>query len=73
MKPTNSKIVEIEGKLSHYRQPRPGVNIPVIDVRDGLGERMLAESILKASNVSQYIRYNQYHQSRKTNANDTSL
>lgn len=55
--------------LSHYIQTtdkygRP-VNIPVIDVRDGIAERMLAESIIKATNRSKYITYNDYHRSYK--------
>lgn len=58
-----------ESKFSHYIQRtdqygRP-VNIPVIDVRDGLAERMLAASIVKATNRSKYITYNQYHVSHK--------
>jgi len=67
----------MEGKLSHYRQTtnRNGdpINVPVIDVRDGIGERLLAESIIRRSSVSQFISYNQYHTSHKKNANDTSL
>ena len=67
----------VEGKLSHYRQTtnRNGdpINIPVIDVRDGIAERLLANSILKRSNVSQYIKQSPYHQSHKKNVNDTSL
>ena len=55
--------------LSHYIQTtdkygRP-VNIPVIDVRDGLAERMLAESIVKATNRSKYMNYTEYHISHK--------
>jgi len=45
-----------------YGQP---VNIPVIDVRDGIAERLLAQSILKQSNRSTYINYNDYHVSCK--------
>lgn len=45
-----------------YGQP---VNIPVIDVRDGIAERLLAQSILKQCNRSTYINYNDYHVSRK--------
>lgn len=55
--------------LSHYIQTKDKfgnpVNIPVIDVRDGLAERMLAESMLKASRSSKYIVYNRYHVSPK--------
>ena len=57
------------GMLSHYRRwkDRDGVpvNVPVIDVRDGVVETMLAESILKAQNKSKWINYNEYHVSRK--------
>jgi hypothetical protein len=41
------------------------INIPVVDVRDGLAERQLAQSILKAVAKSKYIVYNEYHVSRK--------
>lgn len=62
-------VVGIEGKLSHYRQVTNGygqpVNVPVIDVRDGLAERLLAGFILKASHKSMYIPYNEYHISKK--------
>lgn len=59
-----------EGKYSHYIQRtdqygRP-VNIPVIDVRDGLAERMLAKAIEKSQNRSRYITYTEYHVSRKS-------
>jgi hypothetical protein len=68
MKPP--KIITLEeGKNSHYIQVERGdgipVNIPVIDVTDGIAERMLGESMVKASNKSRYINYNQYHVSRK--------
>ena len=58
-----------EGKLSHYirmyRADGLPVNIPFIDVTDGIAERMLADSMLKASNRSKWINYNQYHVSKK--------
>jgi hypothetical protein len=58
-----------EEPLSHYitRYDKYGrqVNIPVIDVRDGIGERLLAQAIMKATNKSKYITYNEYHVSRK--------
>lgn len=58
-----------EEQLSHYKQTSDKygrqVNIPVIDVRDGIAERMLAMAIIKASQSSKYIVYNQYHVSRK--------
>lgn len=62
-------VTSNEGSLSHYIQTsdkygRP-VNIPVVDVRDGIAERMLGESIIKATNKSKYIVYTEYHMSRK--------
>ena len=65
------KEIHVEGKYSHYRQsiPRkPGhatSNVPVIDVRDGIAERMLAASLRKGSNRSKYIVFNQYNLSPK--------
>ena len=61
--------VEEQQPLSHYitrydKYGRP-VHIPVVDVRDGIGERMLALAIMKASQSSKYIKYNEYHVSRK--------
>lgn len=60
---------EGEQLLSHYRvstnkygQERA---VPVVDVRDGLSYRMMAYDMIKASNRSKYMNYNQYHQSRK--------
>lgn len=65
----DTKIVREGEALSHYIQTTnkygQPVNIPVIDVRDGLAERMLGEQIIKAQNRSRFIVYNQYHQSRK--------
>jgi hypothetical protein len=58
-----------EDQLSYYIQTtnRFGqpVNIPVIDVRDGLAERLLGEQFIKSSNRSKYMSYNEYHISRK--------
>lgn len=55
--------------LSHFRETTDKygrrVYVPVVDVRDGLAERALAEQILKASNRSRFINYNQYHVSKK--------
>ena len=58
-----------EEPLSHYitvndKYGRP-IHIPVVDVRDGIGERMLAMAIMKATNKSKYITYSEYHVSRK--------
>jgi len=66
MKPT---IVQNEGQLSHYIQIEnkygQQVYVPVIDVRDGMAERALAEQVIKAQNRSKYMNYNQYHISPK--------
>jgi len=55
--------------LSHLRETTnkygQKIYVPVVDVRDGLAERALAEQILKVSNRSRYMNYNQYHVSRK--------
>ena len=65
-KPT---IVQSEGQLSHYIQTEnrfgDPVYIPVIDVRDGIAERMLAEQIIKSQNRSRYMSYTHYHISQK--------
>ena len=54
---------------SHYRetinQYGQKIMVPVVDVRDGVAERMLAMSMIKASNRSKYITYNEYHRSHK--------
>ena len=47
---------------NRYGQP---VNTPVIDVRDGIAERLLAMSIIKKANRSTYINFNEYHVSHK--------
>lgn len=61
--------MEQQEQLSHYRETTDKygrkIYVPVVDVRDGMAERALAEQILKASNKSKYIVYNQYHVSRK--------
>ena len=66
--PTEETPVKNE-TLSHYRTPKnkygETIYIPVVDVRDGLAERMLGESMLKAARSSKYIVYNRYHQSAK--------
>lgn len=68
----NTKEVREGESLSYYIQTQnkygQPINIPVIDVRDGLAERMLGEQIIKAQNRSRFIAYNRYHESpRKTN------
>ena len=71
MKPEIRKITQ-EGEediLSHYRVVKnkwgQEVPVPVVDVRDGITYRMLAYQMIKSGNRSEYITYNQYHQSRK--------
>ena len=54
---------------SHYREATnkygQTIQVPVIDVRDGIAERMIAMSVIKANNRSKYINYNEYHRSHK--------
>jgi len=63
------QVVQSEGQLSHYIQSQDKfgkpVYVPVIDVRDGIAERQLAEQVIRAQNRSRYINYNQYHISPK--------
>ena len=63
------QVVQSEGQLSHYIQSQDKfgqpVYVPVIDVRDGIVERQLAEQIIRAQNRSRYMNYNQYHISPK--------
>lgn len=67
----STRTVPEEGKLSHYRVATnkwgQEIKVPVIDVRDGIVERMIAKQMEKASNRSRYIQYNQYHKSYKSN------
>jgi len=54
---------------SHYRETTnqygQKIMVPVVYVRDGVAERMLAMSMIKASNRSKYMNYNEYHRSQK--------
>jgi len=54
--------------LSHYRisTNRYGqeVRVPVVDVRDGIAYRLMAYQMVKESNRSKYINYNNYHVSK---------
>lgn len=58
-----------EQLLSHYRittnQYGQDVPVPVVDVRDGISYRILAYNMIRASNRSKYMNYNQYHISPK--------
>jgi hypothetical protein len=58
---------------SHYREATnkygQKIQVPVIDVRDGVVERMMAMSMIKATNRSKYITYTEYHRSHKPKQN----
>lgn len=62
-----------EEKLSHYLEieHKDGrtIQVPVIDVRDGVVERMIAHQMIKAGNRSKHINYNEYHMSHKPKTN----
>ena len=62
---TNQQTEPLSYYITRYDKYGRPINIPVIDVRDGIGERMLAMAIMKATNKSRYITYNEYHVSRK--------
>lgn len=62
---TNQQTEPLSYYITRYDKYGRQINIPVIDVRDGIGERMLAMAIMKATNKSKYITYNEYHVSRK--------
>lgn len=61
---------------SHYREATNKygqiIRVPVIDVRDGIAQRMVAMDMIKASNRSKWINYNEYHKSRKFKNHDDS-
>jgi hypothetical protein len=68
----STRTVPEEGRLSHYRVAvnkwGQEIKVPVIDVRDGIVERLVAEQMSKATNRSKYIQYTEYHRSKpKTN------
>lgn len=58
---------------SHYRETtnRFGekIMIPVVNVTDGMAERALGMQMIKATNRSKYITYNDYHLSPKKKTN----
>lgn len=70
------EIIQNEGSLSHYiritKDNGVTIHVPVIDVRDGMVERALAEQILKSSNRSRYMNYNTYHMSHRKPLNSIS-
>ena len=66
----NYEIQSIEGHLSHYRVTTnkygEKIMVPVIDVRDGLTERLTAYHLISQSSRSKYIAFNEYHRSHKS-------
>jgi hypothetical protein len=58
---------------SHYRETinkyGQKIQVPVVDVRDGVVERMMAEQMEKATTRSKYITYTEYHRSHKPKTN----
>jgi len=64
-----NQSLDDQTQLSYFRETvnkyGQKIYVPVVDVRDGEAERALATQILKASNQSKYMRYNQYHVSKK--------
>jgi hypothetical protein len=54
--------------LSHYRtftnKYGEQVNVPVVDVRDGISYRMMAYQMKKAHNKSEWIPYSEYQRSK---------
>jgi hypothetical protein len=72
MSKTQIKPLTQEGEeelLSHYRVAKnkwgQEIAVPVVDVRDGLAYRLMAMQMIKASNRSKWINYNEYHKSQK--------
>ena len=45
------------------------IQVPIIDVRDGIVERMIAMQMIKATNRSKYTNYTEYHRSHKPQTN----
>lgn len=58
---------------SHYREATnkygQKIQVPVIDIRDGITERMMATAMSRSSNRSAYIAYTEYHRSYKPKTN----
>jgi hypothetical protein len=58
---------------SHYRETInkyvQKIQVPVVDVRDGVVERMMAEQMENATTRSKYITYTEYHRSHKPKTN----
>jgi hypothetical protein len=70
------EIIQNEGSLSHYiritKDDGKVINIPVIDARDGMVERALAEQMVKESNRSKFMNYTNYHISHRKPLNPIS-
>lgn len=70
---------ENSSSLSHYRQTKNKygqvVSVPVVDVRDGIAERLMGMYMIKTGKAgSKYMAYNSYHQpSRKNQQNVTQV
>lgn len=66
----NYDIEPIEGHLSHYRvttnKYEQKIMVPVIDVRDGITERMTGYHIISQSKRSKFMNYNEYNRSHKS-------
>jgi hypothetical protein len=58
---------------SHYRETTnkygQKIQVPVVDVRDGITERMMATAMSRSSNRSMYISYTEYQKSYKPKTN----
>lgn len=63
--------------LSHYRTSTnkygEQINVPVIDVRDGISYRMLAYQMKKATNRSVWISYSEYQKSKPKTPSSISI
>jgi len=71
--PRNTVFSDEANTLSHSRQTLnkygQQVVVPVIDVRDGVVERMIIEGFIKSTNRSKFINYTEYHRSHKKRTN----
>lgn len=69
--PQNTVFSKDADVLSHSRQTLnkygQQVVVPVIDVRDGVVERMIAAGFIKSTSRSKFINYTEYHRSHKKN------
>jgi len=51
------KVIEVEGRRSHFREMPNGSRLPVIDVRDNEKSRVAVNNIIKAENVARGSRF----------------